>query len=51
MEARLIALTEQHGRDNGAMAVIKRSREQIELYRRFAPFYGYVFYILRVRAR
>jgi SAM-dependent methyltransferase len=50
MEARLIALREECAGDDEAIAVIEASREQIDLYRRFSPSYGYVFYILRVRA-
>lgn len=47
MERRLAMLRERHREDAEALAVIEGSGEQIELYRRFAGCYGYVFYILR----
>ena len=50
MEGRLVALRDEYARDDAALAVIEESREQIELYRRFARHYGYVFYVLRARA-
>ena len=48
MEQRLERLREQHRGDDAALAVIAGSHEQIPLYRRFARYYGYVFYILRI---
>jgi ubiquinone/menaquinone biosynthesis C-methylase UbiE len=49
MEKRLARLEEQHGRDRDAIALLESTQEQIDLYRRFADCYGYVFYILRKR--
>ena len=48
METRLRSLRDQYRGDDEAMAVIESSGEQIDLYRRFARYYGYVFYVLRV---
>jgi ubiquinone/menaquinone biosynthesis C-methylase UbiE len=47
MEQRIAMLREQHRHDARALAVLERSQEQVGLYRRFARYYGYVFYILR----
>lgn len=49
MENRLQSLRDRYRGDDEAMAVIQSSSEQIELYRGFAQYYGYVFYVLRVR--
>jgi ubiquinone/menaquinone biosynthesis C-methylase UbiE len=49
MESRLLSLREHYRGDDEALAVIERSGEQIHLYRRFARYYGYVFYVLRRR--
>ncbi len=48
MEQRLSLLRAKHHGDDKALAVIESSQEQITLYRRFAAFYGYVFYVLRM---
>ena len=49
MESRLLSLREHYRGDDEALAVIESSSEQIDLYRRFARYYGYVFYVLRMR--
>ena len=49
METRLLSLRDQYRGDDDALAVIESSGEQIDLYRRFARHYGYVFYVLRMR--
>ena len=48
MERRIAMLREQHRNDDRVLAVLERSHEQIALYRRFARYYGYVFYVLRM---
>ena len=40
-------LRAQHRNDDEAIAVIEESQAQIDLYRRCADSYGYVFYVLR----
>jgi ubiquinone/menaquinone biosynthesis C-methylase UbiE len=47
MEQRLSMLRAQYENDEQAVAVIEHSRTEIDLYRRFATCYGYVFYVLR----
>ena len=49
MERRIAALRGQYRGDGTALAAIENSREQIALYRRYAKFYGYVFYVLQLR--
>jgi SAM-dependent methyltransferase len=49
MEQRLAALRKKYRDDNEAMTAIENSQAEIELYRRFSRYYGYVFYVLRVR--
>jgi ubiquinone/menaquinone biosynthesis C-methylase UbiE len=50
MEKRLARLREEHRGDEDALSVIETSQDQIDLYRRFAAYYGYVFYVLRKRS-
>ena len=47
LEQRLERLRQQHRGDDDAQAIIAETQEQIDLYRRFSPIYGYVFYVLR----
>lgn len=49
LERRLAALRREHRGDAAALALIDETGDQIELYRRFASCYGYVFYVLRAR--
>lgn len=49
MEARLSALRERYANDAKALASIASSQSEIDLYRRFARHYGYVFYVLQRR--
>jgi ubiquinone/menaquinone biosynthesis C-methylase UbiE len=49
MEARLSALRARYSNDAEALATIESSQSQIDLYRRFTPYYGYVFYVLQRR--
>jgi SAM-dependent methyltransferase len=49
METQLLSLRREYRGDDEAMAVIERSGQQIDVYRRFAQYYGYVFYVLRMR--
>jgi SAM-dependent methyltransferase len=47
MEARHSALRKRYANDARALADIEDSQSQIDLYRRFARYYGYVFYVLQ----
>jgi ubiquinone/menaquinone biosynthesis C-methylase UbiE len=47
LEQRLTTLRAQHGNDGNAIALIDRTQEQIDLYRRYSTCYGYVFYVLQ----
>jgi SAM-dependent methyltransferase len=47
LEGRLRGLRTQYGGDTEALSAIDSTQEQIDLYRRFADCYGYVFYVLR----
>jgi SAM-dependent methyltransferase len=47
LESRLSDLRTRFGGDSEALGVIDETQEQIDLYRRFADCYGYVFYVLR----
>ncbi|MGH9142183.1 MAG: class I SAM-dependent methyltransferase [Vicinamibacterales bacterium] len=47
LEQRLSVLRAQHRHDDEALAVIENSQAQIDVYRRCADCYGYVFYVLR----
>jgi len=49
MEARLAMLRPRYATDAQASAMIEDSQAQIDLYRRFAASYGYVFYVLQRR--
>jgi ubiquinone/menaquinone biosynthesis C-methylase UbiE len=49
LEARLETLRHRYAGDEDALQVIETSGQQIELFRRFARYYGYVFYVLRIR--
>jgi len=48
LEARLAALEDRHAGNPEAMEVLTVERREIELYRRYSDFYGYVFYVARV---
>jgi SAM-dependent methyltransferase len=45
LEARLRALRTRHAGDPGALEVLDEEQREIDLYRRYSEFYGYVFYI------
>jgi ubiquinone/menaquinone biosynthesis C-methylase UbiE len=47
LEDRLTALRALHRGDADAIAVVDGTQEQIDLYRRHAAYYGYVFYVLQ----
>jgi hypothetical protein len=49
MEQRLSMLCAQYQNGEQALAAIEHSRTEIDLYRRFAHCYGYVFYVLRAQ--
>jgi SAM-dependent methyltransferase len=48
LESRLSALRVKHSGDQQALAVIESSQLEINLYRKYSDYYGYVFYIMRL---
>jgi cyclopropane fatty-acyl-phospholipid synthase-like methyltransferase len=49
LAARLRALREQHAADPEKLALIEAHETEIDIYRRYAEFYGNVFYVMRRR--
>ncbi len=49
MEARIARLEAKYRDDPVAEAVLRECRDEIDLYRRYAAYYGYVFLIMTVR--
>ncbi len=49
LERRLAHLRPQYASNPEALEAIASTQEQIDLYRRFSAFYGYVFYVLQRR--
>jgi len=47
IEKRILNLKETHGNDPEAKKVFDNETAEIELYRKYGEYYGYVFYILR----
>ena len=47
LEARLPELRRRHANDPEALAALDSEAEEIELFRRYANYYGYVFYVLQ----
>lgn len=47
LEARLPELRRRHADDPEALAALDSEAEEIELFRRYADYYGYVFYVLQ----
>lgn len=46
MEGRLDELAERYRADSEALAVIQSERDEIDLYRKYSRFFGYVFYVM-----
>ena len=46
MEARLARLTPAYSGDDTAQTVLQDARDEIEMYRTYAPYYGYVFLVM-----
>ncbi len=46
MEHRIAALRKQYQDDAEALAILDEEQREIDLYRKFSPSYGYVFYIM-----
>ena len=44
---RIDELEQRHGGDAEALAVLAEERQEIELYRRYSDWYGYVFYVMQ----
>jgi SAM-dependent methyltransferase len=49
LEARLVSLRDKYTGDPESLTVLDETHEQIDLFRAFARYYGYVFYVLRAR--
>ncbi|HXG68618.1 MAG TPA: class I SAM-dependent methyltransferase [Blastocatellia bacterium] len=49
LEGRLKILQEKYKGDEEALAVLEMERAEIDLYRKYSDFYGYVFYIMQKR--
>lgn len=47
MKARLESLREKYAGNSEALAVIEEERLEIEMYRKYSQWYGYVFYIMQ----
>jgi len=47
MECRLDKLAERYRADSEALAVIESQRDEIDLYRKYSRFFGYVFYVMQ----
>jgi len=47
LEARLPDLRRRHAHDPEALAALDAEAEEIELFRRYSDYYGYVFYVLQ----
>lgn len=47
LEKRLEELVSQHSNESGLLRLIEQERQEMELYRRYANYYGYVFYVMR----
>ena len=45
MMEKLPALLQKHKVDNEALEVLQMAKHEIEMYRRYSDYYGYVFYI------
>lgn len=48
IEEKLRALREKYADDEAALAVIATEQAEIDLYRNYGDYYGYVFYVMRV---
>lgn len=48
IEAKLPSLKTRYGSDEEAMQVIKMQEIEIEMFRKFSDYYGYVFYIMQI---
>ena len=48
MQAKLSSLKARCGGDEGAMQVIKMQEIEIEMFRKYSDYYGYVFYIMQI---
>jgi SAM-dependent methyltransferase len=47
IEERLPRLLEEHRQDPSALRVIETGKKEIDLYRKYSSYYGYVFYVAR----
>ena len=47
IEKKLPKLFEEHGQDAEAFRVLEAEKKEIDLYRKYSSYYGYVFYIVR----
>ena len=51
MEKRVTEMEKKYASDPIAAAVVAESREEIEVYRDYADYYGYVFLVMQLEAR
>jgi SAM-dependent methyltransferase len=49
LEARLRSLRKQHAADAQKLSMVESIQAEIDLYRQYSTFYGYVFYVMRRR--
>ena len=49
IQQKLPALYDKYRDDADALAVVQMEESEIELYRRYSSYYGYVFYVMRTR--
>ena len=51
IERKLVSLRSEYDDDPEALAVLEEEEREIELFRRYASFYGYVFYLTQLEER
>jgi hypothetical protein len=49
MERRIEILRQKYGRDEDARKQLDENQQEIEMYRRYSAWYGYVFYLMQAR--
>ncbi|MEJ8547609.1 hypothetical protein [Brevibacillus borstelensis] len=47
MGERISQLQEQYKNDRNALAALEEASREIELYRKYSSYYGYVFYVMQ----
>jgi SAM-dependent methyltransferase len=49
LETRIAILAEKYRNNNEALAFLDNSQREIDLYRKYSEWYGYVFYVMQVQ--